>query len=181
MKTQLLKNTLVGFTLLAFAATSCTSSQDEENTDNALNVSSGTVIVKEGEKPTKEQEALIDYLAVKDALVETDSEAAKRAAEKLVASLKQLKGSSVEQAASNAEAIATTDAVEKQREYFEKLSENIYAVMKEDKPIEGTLYKQYCPMAFQNEGAFWISTEKDIRNPYFGDKMLKCGVVKEEI
>jgi len=42
------------------------------------------------------------------------------------------------------------------------------------------LYRQYCPMAFQNKGAYWLSSEKKIMNPYFGDKMLHCGVVKEE-
>ena len=33
-------------------------------------------------------------------------------------------------------------------------------------------------MAFDNEGADWIASEKQIRNPYFGDKMMKCGSVK---
>lgn len=166
---------------MAFATTSCTSSQDETTTANAQNTDSKTVIVKDGEQPTREQQVLMDYLAVKDALVETDAEGAQRAAEKLVASLKQIKGSSSDLAAADAEIIATSTEVEKQREYFENLSENMYAMMKADKPIDGTLYKQYCPMAFQNEGAFWLSTEKDILNPYFGNKMLKCGVVKEEI
>lgn len=181
MKTQPLKNTLMGFALLAFAATSCTGSQDETTTANAQNTESKIAIVHDGEQPTQEQQALMDYLAVKDALVKTDAEGAQRAAEKLMASLKQLKGPSAKQATSDAEAIAATGEVEKQREHFEMLSENMYAMMKADKPIEGTLYKQYCPMAFQNEGAFWLSTEKDILNPYFGNKMLKCGVVKEEI
>jgi len=33
-------------------------------------------------------------------------------------------------------------------------------------------------MAFGNEGADWLSKEEAIQNPYFGDKMMKCGVVK---
>ena len=45
----------------------------------------------------------------------------------------------------------------------------------------GTIYKQYCPMAFNNEGAYWLSESKDIMNPYFGDRMLKCGRVDAEI
>jgi hypothetical protein len=36
-------------------------------------------------------------------------------------------------------------------------------------------------MAKNNEGAFWLSASDQIRNPYFGDKMLKCGSVEEEI
>ena len=31
-------------------------------------------------------------------------------------------------------------------------------------------------MAFNNEGAYWLSDAEQIRNPYFGDKMLTCGV-----
>ncbi|MBA4058359.1 MAG: hypothetical protein C0490_26815, partial [Marivirga sp.] len=45
----------------------------------------------------------------------------------------------------------------------------------------GILYLEYCPMANNNEGAYWLSNEKEIKNPYFGDKMLKCGSVKETI
>jgi hypothetical protein len=36
-------------------------------------------------------------------------------------------------------------------------------------------------MAFNNKGAYWISSSKDILNPYFGDKMLKCGRVDSEV
>jgi Cu(I)/Ag(I) efflux system membrane fusion protein len=36
-------------------------------------------------------------------------------------------------------------------------------------------------MAFNNEGAYWLSDSEQIRNPYFGDKMLTCGVVKEKL
>ena len=45
----------------------------------------------------------------------------------------------------------------------------------------GTVYKQYCPMAFNNTGAYWFSNSKEIFNPYFGEKMLKCGRVEAEI
>ena len=44
-----------------------------------------------------------------------------------------------------------------------------------------TYFVQYCPMAMDNEGADWLSTEEQIRNPYFGDKMMKCGSVKREL
>jgi membrane fusion protein, copper/silver efflux system len=36
------------------------------------------------------------------------------------------------------------------------------------------LYIEYCPMV----DAYWLSTEKEIRNPYYGEKMIKCGEVK---
>ncbi len=48
--------------------------------------------------------------------------------------------------------------------------------------ISGTkAYLQYCPMALDNTGAAWLSAEKEILNPYFGDRMLRCGSTREVI
>ncbi len=41
--------------------------------------------------------------------------------------------------------------------------------------------KWICPMAFDNKGADWLQMDEDIRNPYFGASMLKCGEVVEVI
>jgi Cu(I)/Ag(I) efflux system membrane fusion protein len=46
---------------------------------------------------------------------------------------------------------------------------------------EELLYVQFCPMADDNNGAYWLSTSKDVLNPYYGSMMLKCGSVKETI
>ena len=46
---------------------------------------------------------------------------------------------------------------------------------------ETPLYKQYCPMAFNNQGAYWLAAEEEVNNPYFGDLMLHCGSVEEVI
>jgi Cu(I)/Ag(I) efflux system membrane fusion protein len=44
-----------------------------------------------------------------------------------------------------------------------------------------SLYLEFCPMANSDKGGYWLSTEKEIKNPYFGSKMLKCGEVKKII
>jgi Cu(I)/Ag(I) efflux system membrane fusion protein len=44
-----------------------------------------------------------------------------------------------------------------------------------------TVYYQFCPMANNDQGAYWLSTEESIRNPYYGDMMLECGEVREVI
>jgi hypothetical protein len=36
-------------------------------------------------------------------------------------------------------------------------------------------------MALNNSGAYWFNDSKEVRNPYFGDKMVKCGSVKEKL
>ncbi len=40
------------------------------------------------------------------------------------------------------------------------------------------LYKAFCPMAFDNQGATWLQAGEAIANPYFGAKMLRCGSIK---
>ena len=44
-----------------------------------------------------------------------------------------------------------------------------------------TVYYQFCPMAINNKGAYWLSELKSIRNPYFGEQMMNCGETKETL
>ena len=48
-------------------------------------------------------------------------------------------------------------------------------------PEKTQIYRQHCPMAFNNTGADWLSQEKAVLNPYFGSSMLHCGSVEEVI
>lgn len=41
----------------------------------------------------------------------------------------------------------------------------------------GTLHRAHCPMAFDFEGADWLQRSETINNPYFGDRMLRCGSI----
>ena len=79
-----------------------------------------------------------------------------------------------------AQDMANTDDIETLRELFAQFTEKA-GPMFEDALSEGTIYKKFCPMAFNNEGAYWYADVKEITNPYFGDKMLKCGSVKKTI
>ena len=42
------------------------------------------------------------------------------------------------------------------------------------------LYQAHCPMYNDGKGAVWLSTGRDIRNPYYGEEMLTCGSIKKE-
>ena len=79
-------------------------------------------------------------------------------------------------------AIAMADAkdIEQQRELFSQFTEKVEPLFKES-ISEGAIYKQFCPMAFEGKGGYWISNSEEIRNPYYGEKMLKCGKVTETI
>jgi hypothetical protein len=126
-------------------------------------------------------EQLSSYLAfyfdLKNALVETDAEKAQALAVDFAASFPS-EVASLNEAVSK---IAASTDVEEQRKAFKPLSETLFAAALSREDKSATIYKQYCPMAFGNTGAYWLSMEKEILNPYFGDRMLRCGRVQEEI
>lgn len=120
------------------------------------------------------------YLKIKDALVNTNAEKAAYAADEILFNLEQNNSKVVSQLLKEVQLIKQTKDVDEQRIYFEGLSFNIYTLVK-NTSIEMNLYQQYCPMAFDDKGAYWLSDEKKVFNPYFGDEMLRCGKVIELI
>lgn len=126
-------------------------------------------------KDEKSKMIFESYLEVKNALVETNSKKAQEAAAKLNKHLGENK-----EIAGIAQELAQTADVNKQREVFSKLTAAIEPVL--EKSISGgKIYKQFCPMAFEGKGDYWFSSSDQIRNPYYGDKMLKCGRVEKTI
>ena len=132
-----------------------------------------------------------DYLALKNALVSDDQDDAAMAGGKLESSLKSFSSSKftsnqqaelndiIEDATEHAEHIAKSE-IGHQREHFDVLSKDIIDLL----GITGsdrTLYQAYCPMYNKNKGALWLSTSKEIKNPYYGSKMMTCGEVQKQI
>ncbi|UXX78187.1 DUF3347 domain-containing protein [Reichenbachiella carrageenanivorans] len=118
------------------------------------------------------------YEKLRDALVATDYETAKTFAAELSKALKT--DESTEQQASFADGILNAGEIETARAIFSELNNSMESVF-EGSVESGELNQCYCPMALDNTGAFWFSTKKEIENPYFGDKMLKCGMIKKTI
>ncbi len=79
--------------------------------------------------------------------------------------------------------MAGLDEIESQRLVFSKISEDLINTIKALGVDMGgkKLYIEFCPMANNTAGAFWLSLEKKISNPYFGSAMLTCGEVREEL
>lgn len=133
---------------------------------------------------------LDSYLQIKDALVGDNQEQAAKAGGDLAVALEgfdtqeyeedqqELK-EIIEVAQEHAEHISESDIVH-QREHFGMMSVDIRDLV----AITGTdrkLYQSHCPMYNENKGATWLSESAEIKNPYFGNKMLNCGSVQEEI
>lgn len=149
---------LVTLLAIAFILTSCGSRAKESNQETT----------------TASVSPVESYLAIKDALVKTNAAEASKAAKSF------LKSNSNQKLIGSLEAIANASDVKAQRQAFETLSMDMYEVVKAGNN-ESPLYKQYCPMAFNNKGAFWLAAEEEVNNPYFGDMMLHCGRVDEVI
>ena len=139
-------------------------------------------------------ELVSNYLKLKDAFVATDETQVGVEARVVLSSLNKidmtiLKGDFyiewmrlLKPIEDNLNGIINMKGIDKKRSHFSivsnKLTESVDMFgIAGNKPV----YLEYCPMAFDNKGAFWISENKEIRNPYFGDKMLKCGEVKREL
>ena len=162
--------------------------------ENHIGMQEETVKVKRVKVDEKFQEQLKNvfgnYNALKDALVNDDNSTAQKSANDLIATLKKVDMKLLTQneshnlwmgilAALNSavEGISNSTDIKIQREYFISLSNNISKSV-ELFGINQKIYKQFCPMANNDKGAFWLSTEEQIRNPYFGEMMLKCGSVE---
>lgn len=70
--------------------------------------------------------------------------------------------------------------IEYQCVYFFLMSEGMYILVKVF-GVGKILYYDYCFMVKDGKGVMWLSEIKEIKNFYFGDKMMKCGSVEEEI
>ena len=73
------------------------------------------------------------------------------------------------------EGIKDSDSLSKAREFFKDLSRAVEKATEEFSLNKKTVYKYFCPMAFNNKGAYWLQDKKGTENPYFGSKMFKCG------
>ena len=118
------------------------------------------------------------YIDLKTELVNTDPAAASKSAETLLTALSNV--GVAEETFLAAQFVVESKTVDAQREGFERVTAAIEPMIVEN--IEGgIIYKQYCPMAFSNKGAYWLSNSQEIYNPYFGDMMLRCGRVADSL
>lgn len=137
-------------------------------------------------KNTALQVVFDTYFLLKDALVTSDASATSTAAEKLVTALNNVKMDKLEMNVhvvwmkvfnllkTDATQIATAKDIKKQRHHFVTLSNQMYTLMKVAKQ-DTTVYYQHCPMANDGKGANWLSKENEVKNPYYGSRMLTCG------
>lgn len=150
------------------------------------------------------QKMLASYYSLRDAFVEYDTAKVDAVSKQLAADagslkLDELKGEPANVVKATAKDYTVTvqtaagdipaqkDFTKKQRQ-FQAASEALYELVRTVRYDREKIYHQHCPMAFDNEGAYWISNSAEIYNPYMGKKhpkyrnsMLECGDIPDSL
>ncbi len=133
------------------------------------------------------------YFGLKDAFVATDRDQAAKEATQIMLALSKVNISLLKEEShiywmedlkalqAHSKKIPELEDVEEQRKQFEFISQSLIKSIKVFGIPEDIYFIQHCPMVNNNTGAVWISREKIIANPYFGDKMLRCGTIQDTI
>lgn len=178
--------TAIFFTLLfSVAALSASAQHDHSGHKQPIPVTTPTAsqpAAVDASSQKQLSQLLAFYYNIKNALVAGDAASAATNAGvflKTVNALdyKVISEGNINILAKNAGRIAETKDLAKQRDYFANFSANMAAVGKAFKLSDQPVYLQYCPM----KKASWLSSEKEIKNPYYGSTMLNCGEVKETL
>ena len=134
-----------------------------------------------------------EYIKLKDALVKDDSNTVMVVSKSLLNNLSKVDMKlltdkvghahwmSLEKVIKTAAtSISKVSNIKGQRNHFKPLSSNMVIAL-EVFGVNEKVYHQFCPMADNNKGAYWLSKEENVINPYFGEAMLTCGEVKQVI
>lgn len=134
-----------------------------------------------------------NYFALKNSLVKSNTTNAEKESEKLLNSIKKVDMSLLEEDAHVKWMSSKNDLtelltkinssfdLEEYRINFQKISGKIIDLTESFGINKDFVYVQFCPMAFDDKGAYWLSETEEILNPYFGDDMLNCGETKRKI
>lgn len=200
MRTQSI-STLFLFAAAGFIASCSGDSKQSHGHDHGAHAS-GSAASEISSEPqfevnSKFQEQLADvfesYVDLKEALVSSDMAKVKSESQETSEALAKVDMTLVSGAAHNdwmvyldpmktaLEEIQGAGDLEAQRTSFSTLTNNLYKSIKAFGLGGEVAYYEFCPMAFNNQGGYWLSDNEKIRNPYFGDKMLTCGEVQEKL
>ena len=134
-----------------------------------------------------------DYINLKNALVKDDSKSVLAESKKLLDNLSKVDMKKlIDKEAHNhwmsleneikisATSISITSDISIQRNHFKHLSSHLISALQLF-GVNEKVFVEFCPMADNNNGAYWLSKEEKVINPYFGNAMLTCGEVKQII
>ncbi len=200
------KTILIISAITAIAVISCNSNSSSKESNTGMNHDSMPMPMQQNSQPDKDikivattftsvepavasyiKTLVTEYLSVKNALINSNETEAATASGKMYEAMKGFDKSllSADQKKiyddiesdlkEHAEHISKSK-IDHQREHFATMSKDMYDLVKAF-GAGMTLYHDHCPM--YNDGSMWLSETKDIKNPFYGDKMMTCGSVEE--
>ncbi len=198
-----MKNIILGLAVLTTVFAACNNSStdtkdnttsDAQSTNMTVDTSANKVSANAETKATVSiAEILSDYLKMKNAFAKDNDKDAAAAGNEMLKAFTSFNKTALtpdqakiyndiaDDASEHAEHIgANAGNIKHQREHFEMLSKDIYALVKTFGGGQ-KLYYDHCPMYNDGKGANWLSETKEISNPYLGKAMPTCGTVKEEL
>jgi len=134
-----------------------------------------------------------EYLVMKDALTNDNLEVAKKAGSNILKTVDGLNMALFTGESHNVWMGLSSDlkntlqhvqhfkTLEEIRKAFQQVSNTIIGLETSFNTNDEALYVMHCPMANNNKGADWVSTSKEVKNPYYGQSMLTCGEITKEI
>ncbi len=161
--------------------------QDNKMMDENVKMVSATFPTVDAGVSTYMKSMLQNYLSIKNALIDGNSAKAATSSAAMFDAMKGFDKSllsadqkkvydAIESNLKEQAAYISKNKLDEQREKFVMMSKDMYDMVKAF-GAGMTLYHDHCPM-FKG-GSMWLSESKDIRNPYYGEKMMTCGTVEE--
>lgn len=134
---------------------------------------------------TQTKSLLSSYYDIKNALVNSDAGTTATQAASFLKAIAAVDAASMsateatsfkayqEKLSFDARHISQSKDIAHQREHFASLSLNFSKLAKGIKLSDKPIYYDYCPMI----KSYWLSAEKEIKNPYYGKTMESCGSI----
>ncbi len=184
-------NKLLLLLLLSFAVISCKENA-KETTNNAVEGTQSAIKNEDTVATAKHQSAVTtatfnnpnvakaysQYIEVKTALVNSNLEQTATLANDLMTTFANI--GVEEEALIAVQMLKDSKTLDGQRTALSNLTPFMETIVNSGLS-SGKVYKQYCPMALNNTGAYWLANTQEVRNPYFGDAMLTCGRVSQTL
>jgi Cu(I)/Ag(I) efflux system membrane fusion protein len=141
------------------------------------------------------EQVLTAYLQLKDQLVaEKDSGIAQATRALVLASdslkLSELQADSIlvqtafsysDGISSEAQGLLGENNLLSKRRSFQMISDQLYDLIRTVQYQQKPLYRFYCNNAFEDQGAYWISDQTGLTNPYQPNLKPLCGEIKDTI
>ncbi|TQV73506.1 DUF3347 domain-containing protein [Exilibacterium tricleocarpae] len=112
------------------------------------------------------------YLSLQSGLAEDDIESAKNTLKEMM----KVTGHSGQLSSLVHTMLAAESLDDLRKPGFEALSKAmIDQVSRRPEAFGQTVYQMFCPMVYGDRGTSWLQADNNLRNPYFGGRMLQCG------